>query len=93
MNRQEIIDAIADQTELSKAAAGRALEATVRAIMDSVAAGEHVTITGFGQFLPRRRNARDGRNPRTGATIRVDETVVPVFKPGATFKMLVAKSK
>lgn len=93
MNRQDIINTMAEQTELSRAAASRSLEVVLRAIMDSVASGESVTLTGFGQFLPRRRNARNGRNPRTGVPLAVKETVVPVFKPGATFKTKVAGYK
>ena len=69
MNKSELIDQIAKQADISKAAAGRALDATVGAVTTSMKKGGMVTLVGFGTFFVGKRAARSGRNPRTGATI------------------------
>ena len=66
MNKSELIDAIARHADISKAAAGRALDATVNAIKRSLKKGDIVTLVGFGSFYVGKRTARQGRNPRTG---------------------------
>ena len=86
MNKSELIDAIARHADISKAAAGRALEATVNAIKGSLRKGEVVTLVGFGSFHVGKRTARPGRNPRTGATIRIRAAKVPKFRAGKALK-------
>ena len=93
MNKGQLIDAIAKDTELSKAAAGRALESAIKNIQTTVAKGGEVVITGFGSFKGHKRAARNGRNPRTGATVKIAATKVPRFKAGATFKAAVANKR
>ena len=90
MNKSDLIDAIAAQAELSKAAAGRALDATVDAITQAVASGDSVTLVGFGSF---KSAAREGKNPKTGEKIKIAATTVPKFSAGASFKAAVAKKK
>ena len=93
MNKSELIDAIAAKAELSKAAAGRALDAAVETITKAVAKGDQVTLVGFGSFKPAKRAARVGKNPKTGAAIKIAATTVPKFTAGASFKAAVAKKK
>ncbi|MBK8524198.1 MAG: HU family DNA-binding protein [Betaproteobacteria bacterium] len=93
MNKSELIDAIAAGADISKAAAGRALDAAVSAITTTVAKGDNVTLVGFGSFKPAKRAARTGKNPKTGAAIKIPATTVPKFSAGATFKAAVAKKK
>ena len=71
MNKSEFVDAIADGAELTKADAGRALDAMVAAITTALQKGDTVTLVGFGTFSVRKRGARTGRNPRTGETIEI----------------------
>jgi DNA-binding protein HU-beta len=93
MNKSEFIDAIAAKTDMSKAAAGRALEAVLDTITDAVAKGDSVSVIGFGTFESRKRAARTGKNPQTGAAIKIAATTVPAFKPGKAFKDKVASKK
>lgn len=86
MNKSELIDRIADASDISKAAAARALDAMVGAIEDSLKDGESVSLVGFGTFLVRDRAPRTGRNPQTGATIQIAGAKVPAFKPGKALK-------
>ena len=86
MNKSALIDAIAAETELSKADAGRALNATTDAITSALSSGDSVAITGFGSFLVRERAARTGRNPQTGAAIQIAASKVPAFKAGKALK-------
>ena len=86
MNKSELIDAIADNAGLSKADATRALEATIDAITNSLKKGDQVSVVGFGSFLVRQRSARTGRNPQTGAEIKIAAANVPAFKPGKALK-------
>ena len=86
MNKTELIDAIARHADISKAAAGRALDATVNAIKRSLKNGEMVTLVGFGSFFVGHRNARQGRNPHTGATIKIRAAKVPKFRAGKALK-------
>jgi len=89
MNKTELIDAIAEQTDLSKAAAGRALDAVVSTVVKAVAKNDSVTLVGFGTFKQSKRAARSGRNPRTGQEIKIAAAKVPRFIPGAAFKTAV----
>jgi DNA-binding protein HU-beta len=93
MNKSELIDAMAAGADISKAAAGRALDAAVAAITTTVSKGDNVTLVGFGSFKAAKRAARTGKNPKTGAAIKIPATTVPKFSAGATFKAAVAKKK
>jgi len=86
MNKSELIDAIADDADLSKAAAGRAVDAFVDTVAKALKAGDQVTLVGFGTFMVRERAARSGRNPRTGETIKIAASAMPVFKAGKALK-------
>lgn len=85
-NKSELIDQIAKSADISKAAAGRALDATVGAIRTSLKRGGMVTLVGFGTFYVGKRAARSGRNPRTGATIKIKAARVPKFRAGKALK-------
>ena len=86
MNKSELIDAVAESADISKASAGRAVDALFDAVVDSLKNGDSVTVVGFGTFSTRERAARSGRNPRTGETINIGASVLPVFKPGKALK-------
>ena len=86
MNKSEVVDAIVDKADISKAAAGRALDAALGAIRESLQEGESVSLIGFGTFLVRNRPARTGRNPRTGENVQIAAARVPAFKPGKALK-------
>ena len=86
MNKAELIEAAAESSGLSKGEAGKAVEAALDAIVSAVARGEKVSISGFGNFERRERAARTGRNPQTGAEIKVAASKAPAFKPGKAFK-------
>ena len=86
MNKSELIDQIAKSADISKAAAGRALDATVGAIRTSLKKGGMVTLVGFGTFYAGKRAARSGRNTRTGATIKIKSARVPKFRAGKALK-------
>ena len=86
MNKSELIDQIAKSADISKAAAGRALDATVGAIRTSLKKGGMVTLVGFGTFYVGKRAARSGRNPRTGAAIKIKAAKVPKFRAGKALK-------
>jgi DNA-binding protein HU-beta len=93
MNKTELIEAIAGKTDLSKAAAGKALDAVVDTIVQTVVKGDGVSLVGFGSFKPVHRAARDGRNPKTREKLKIPATTLPRFTAGATFKRLVAAAK
>ena len=86
MNKSELIDAIAEEADISKAAAGRALDATVAAVTKALKEGEMLTLVGFGTFYVGERAARSGRNPRTGDTIEIESAKVPKFRAGKALK-------
>lgn len=86
MNKSEMIDAIAEGADISKAAAGRALDAVIDAVTDTLKKGETVNLIGFGTFEVRDRAARTGRNPQTGATIQIAAAKSPAFKAGKALK-------
>ncbi|GAB4378495.1 MAG: HU family DNA-binding protein [Elainellaceae cyanobacterium] len=90
MNKGELVDAIAEKTQSTKKEADAVLTATIEAIMEAVAEGDKVTLVGFGTFEPRKRSAREGRNPQTGKAIQIPETIVPAFSAGKQFKDKVA---
>lgn len=82
MNKSQLIDKIADGADISKAAAGRALDAFIDAVGEALKEGDQVALVGFGTFAVRERAARSGRNPQTGATIEIAAGKVPAFKAG-----------
>ena len=86
MNKSELIDAIADSANLSKADAGRALDGLVAAVTKALKKGDSVSLVGFGTFSVRKRAARTGRNPRTGETIKIKASKNPAFKAGKALK-------
>lgn len=86
MNKTELTDAVAEAAGLTKADAARALDAVLSTISDALAKGEQVGVVGFGTFLTRQRAARTGRNPQTGAEIKIAAATVPAFKPGKALK-------
>lgn len=86
LNKTELIDHIAGQADLSKAAAGRALESILDAVKKTLKKGNAVTLVGFGSFSVTKRVARTGRNPRTGDTMRIKAAKFPKFKPGKGLK-------
>ncbi len=86
MNKSELVNAIATSTGLTKAAAGRAVDATTAAITNTLKKGEAVTLVGFGTFKVSQRAARNGRNPRTGIDIHIAARKAPGFTAGKTLK-------
>jgi len=91
MNRTELVSAVAKQADLSNQQAQAAVTAALEAITAAVAAGDKVTLPGFGTFERRERSARTGRNPQTGEEMTIAASKAPAFKPGAGFKERVAK--
>ena len=92
MNKAELIEAMSGRLGDRKSAAA-ALDAVLSEIQNAVTTGEKVSIAGFGVFEKRDRAARTARNPRTGESVKVKKTSVPAFRPGQTFKELVAAGK
>ncbi len=86
MNKTELIEHIASQTELSKADAQRALEAVISGIKTTLKKGETVSLLGFGSFSVSKREARTGRNPKTGEAMKIKAAKVAKFKPGKGLK-------
>lgn len=86
VNKSQLIDKIAEGADISKAAAGRALDSFVDAVGAALNEGEQVALVGFGTFSVRERAARSGRNPQTGETIEISAAKVPAFKPGKALK-------
>jgi DNA-binding protein HU-beta len=93
MNKSELVDAIAAKADVTKKQADEILTTLVETIMDTVAAGDKVTLVGFGVFEARQRQAREGRNPSTGKPIQIPATTVPAFSAGKVFKERVAPDK
>ena len=91
MNKTELIAAIAEKAGLSKKDAEKALNATLDAVSDALAAGDKVQLVGFGSFETKKREARMGRNPRTREAIEIPASCIPVFKAGKALKDKVAK--
>lgn len=89
MNKTELINALADKADLSKADAGRAVDAFFEVIGKALKKKDKVSLVGFGTFLVRERAARSGRNPKTGATIKIKASKTPSFKAGKALKDLI----
>ena len=86
MNKTEFVSAVADSAELTKADAGRAIEAVIEVVTKALKKGDTVALVGFGTFLARKRAARTGRNPRTGQQIKIKASKNPSFKAGKALK-------
>lgn len=86
MNKSDLIDHIATQADLSKASATRALEAMMGGIEAALKAGDTVSLVGFGTFAVGEREARTGRNPRTGEELKIKAAKIPKFRPGKGLK-------
>ena len=86
MNKAELVDAVASAANLSKADAGRAVDAVGGSMASSLSNGEQVAVVGFGTFSVKHRAARAGRNPRTGEAIQIQASNVPGFKAGKALK-------
>ncbi|MDQ3343525.1 MAG: HU family DNA-binding protein [Actinomycetota bacterium] len=86
MNKNQLADAAADKSGLSKGDTSRALDAVLDSITEALRSGDKVSLTGFGTFEVRDRAARTGRNPQTGAEMQVPASKAPAFKAGKRFK-------
>ena len=86
MNKGELVDAIAAKTTVTKKSADLILSTVLEVIVDAVSSGDKVTLVGFGSFEARERQAREGRNPKTGEVIKIPATKVPAFSAGKQFK-------
>ena len=93
MNKGELIDVIASTTNVTKKEADAILAALVDTIVEEVSGGNKVSLVGFGSFESRERQAREGRNPKTGEKMLIPATRVPAFSPGKLFKEKVAPNK
>ncbi|HCJ7406209.1 HU family DNA-binding protein [Pseudomonas aeruginosa] len=86
MNKQELINHIAESADITKAVAGKALDAVIESVTSALKAGDTVTLVGFGSFLVKERAAREGRNPQTGKPVQIAAAKIPGFKPGKALK-------
>jgi len=93
MNRQELIEALASKTNSTKADADRSIAALIDIVSSTLKKGDSVQLVGFGTFEVRKRAARAGRNPATGAAIKIKAAKVPAFKAGAGLKAAVNGAK
>jgi DNA-binding protein HU-beta len=90
MNKGDLVDKVAAKANVTKKQADAVLTAALDAIMEAVSSEDKVTLVGFGSFEPRKRKAREGRNPKTGEAMEIPETIVPAFSAGKLFKEKVA---
>jgi DNA-binding protein HU-beta len=86
MNKSDLIEAMAEAADISKSAAGRALDAMTDAVAVALKNGDNVSLIGFGTFSVKARAARTGRNPQTGASIQISASKIPSFKAGKALK-------
>lgn len=86
MNKSELTESVAEEANLSKADAGRALDAIIKTVSKALKKGDTVSLIGFGTFSVKKRAARTGRNPATGETIKIKASKTPSFKAGKAFK-------
>jgi DNA-binding protein HU-beta len=93
MNKADLIDVIASETELTKAKAGEVVDAFIGAVTKSLKKGESVTLVGFGTFSTSKRAARKGRNPQTGEAMKIKARTVAKFRAGKSLREVVAKVK
>jgi DNA-binding protein HU-beta len=93
MNKGELVDAIAEKVDITKKEADAILTSALETIVEAVSEGDKVTLVGFGSFEQRHRQAREGRNPQTGKTVKIPAKNVPAFSAGKAFKEQVASKK
>ncbi len=93
MNKTELVDAIAKDSGLSRADSARAIDSLINTVQKTLKKGDDVAITGFGKFSVAKRGARTGRNPATGATLKIKASKAPKFTAGATLKATVSGKK
>jgi len=93
MNKSELVSAISEKADVTKAKAAEALDAFIEIIADAITAGDEVRIVGFGTFAVVSRKATEGRNPRTGAVIKIAASKQPKFRPGKALKDQINKTK
>ncbi len=86
MNKNDLVDAVAERTGLAKSDAARAVEAVLGTVTETLQKGDQVALSGFGTFVVKARAARTGRNPRTGEAIAIPASRVPAFKAGKALK-------
>ncbi len=86
MNKSEFVDAIASQAGFTKADAAKAVDAMIDVVTEALKQGEQVSLVGFGSFMVKKREARTGRNPRTGEAIEISASNIPSFKAGKALK-------
>lgn len=86
MNKGQLVEKLAEKTNLTKSQAENLLDATIEIIQKTVAKGDEVKLVGFGTFSRTSRKSRTGRNPKTGAPVQIPDSKVPRFKPGKDFK-------
>ncbi len=92
MNKSELVDAIAAKAEISKSAAGRALNAFMESVTDTLSNGDNVFLIGFGSFFTKDLPERNGHNPKTGKSLKIAATIYPKFKAGKGLKLAVNKN-
>ena len=93
VTKAELVEAAAKAGGISKSAASDAVNAVFDKIVNSVARGNRVALVGFGAFVPRKRNGRNGRNPGNGSEIRIPAKTVPAFTPGQAFREAVDRHR
>ncbi|MBO4368216.1 MAG: HU family DNA-binding protein [Clostridia bacterium] len=93
MNKTELIEVVSSKAEVTKAEAGRVVNAVLEAVNEGLKSDGKVVLPGFGSFEVRKRTARVGRNPRTGEEIKIKASKVPAFRPGKGMKEAVSKKK
>jgi len=93
LNKTELVDAIAKDSGLSRADSARAIDSLISIVQKTLKKGDDVAITGFGKFSVAKRGARTGRNPATGATLKIKASKAPKFTAGATLKATVSGKK
>ncbi|MGL4409518.1 HU family DNA-binding protein [Zoogloea sp.] len=86
MNKSDLVDQISAETQLSKVATAKVIDAMIVAVRDALQRGDSVTLVGFGTFHVGERSARNGRNPRTGKAIKIDSAKIPKFRAGKALK-------
>jgi len=86
VTKADLISQVAEQADISKAAAAKAIDAFTSSVSDALTKGDSVSLVGFGTFSVSQRAARDGRNPQTGETMKIPASTVAKFKPGKTLK-------
>jgi DNA-binding protein HU-beta len=93
VSKADLVEVAAKEAGISKTAAAEAINAAMNAVVANVAKGNRVTLVGFGSFESRKRKARTGKNPATGASIKIPARTVPAFSAGQAFKDAVGKKK